>query len=310
MLVSVTVREVMRPGVVTTAPSTTVRAAAKTLIEEDIGSVVVTDDGETVGIVTKTDVTACLARDADADAVTVDEVMSAPVETIAASENIEQAAELLRKYDVNQLPVTDEGDLVGVVNVTHLSYYLPQIALRSFERPARGRETRTESGPGLLYEATDWTTEHVCRDPDRISVGDVVRFSKTLDDEDVFDFADATGDTNRLHLDDAYAEETRFQQRIVHGVLTVGVVSAALARLPGLVIYISQQSSFQGPVAVGDHVTAVCEVVEDLDGDRYRLSTRVLDGDDDPVLHGESTVLIDALPESERREPAAVPTAE
>jgi acyl dehydratase/CBS domain-containing protein len=299
MLISVTVREVMNPDVVTVPPATSVREVAALLYDRELGSVAVTESGDTVGIVTKTDAVGCLAHDADADALTAGDIMSAPVVTISASASIERAAEKLRDNDIKQLLVTEDGELVGVVNVTNLSYYLPQLAIRSTAEPGEHRGRRADSGPGLLYENVGWETEYVCEDDDCVLVGDTVRFSKDLTDEDVFDFATVTGDTNRLHLDEGYAVETRFQRRIAHGVLTVGVVSAALARLPGLVIYLSQQASFVGPVDIGDRVTAECRVIEDLDGDRYRLQTNVFDGADDLVLDGEATVLIDDLPPSE-----------
>jgi acyl dehydratase len=125
----------------------------------------------------------------------------------------------------------------------------------------------------------------------------VVRFSKRLDDGDVRAFARASGDENPVHLDADYAAGTRFGGRIAHGVLTLGVVSAALARLPGLVIYLSQSVRFVGPVTVGDRVTAVCEVVDALGGGRYRLWTEVSDGDGDPVVEGEAVVLVDQRPD-------------
>jgi 3-hydroxybutyryl-CoA dehydratase len=126
----------------------------------------------------------------------------------------------------------------------------------------------------------------------------VVRFSKPLDEAEVEAFADASGDTNRLHLDDEYARGTRFGRRIVHGTLVAGVVSAALARLPGLVVYLSQEVSYLGPVDIGDRVTAACEVVEEAGEDRYRLTTTVTDGDDETVVDGEAVVLADPTPET------------
>jgi len=137
-------------------------------------------------------------------------------------------------------------------------------------------------------EATDGT----------LSVGDCVRFSKTLADEDVTRFAAASGDTNPVHLDDEWASETRFDGRIVHGTLAAGLISAALARLPGGVIYLSQDVEFQAPVRIGDRITADCEIVEDLGGGRLRLRTTVAK-DDQQVIDGEAVVLIDDVPDHE-----------
>ncbi|WP_255151514.1 MaoC family dehydratase [Halorarius halobius] len=139
-----------------------------------------------------------------------------------------------------------------------------------------------------------WEVDLDAGDP--LEVGDSVRFSKTLTEADVERFALASGDTNPIHLDADWAEETRFEGRIVHGTLVAGVVSAALARLPGGVIYLSQDLEFQAPVRLGDRVTATVEVVEDVGGGRYRLRTTVA-GEENVAIDGEAVVLIDDLPD-------------
>jgi len=149
----------------------------------------------------------------------------------------------------------------------------------------------------VAFGDAGWTMERTTDEYDELGVGDYVRFSKPLVDADVNAFAQASGDTNRLHLEDAFAEETRFKGRIVHGTLVAGTISAALARLPGLTIYLSQDLEFKGPVRIGETVTAECEIVEDLGEHRYRLSTAVYDEDEEAVIEGEAVVLIDEQPE-------------
>ncbi|MFA9416610.1 MaoC family dehydratase [Natrinema sp. HArc-T2] len=151
--------------------------------------------------------------------------------------------------------------------------------------------------PSIDYSDLDWQFDRTVDDSDHISVGDTVTFEKALTDEDIRAFAAVSGDTNRLHLDDEFASETRFGERIVHGTLVSGLISAALARLPGLTIYLSQDLEFSGPVGIGDRVSARVEVVESLGNDQYRLETLVRDEDDDTtVINGEAVVLIDDLP--------------
>ena len=134
--------------------------------------------------------------------------------------------------------------------------------------------------------------------PEQLGVSDRIEFTKTLSDNDVRQFAAASGDTNPLHLDDEFAEQTRFRGRIAHGTLVGSLISAALARLPGLTIYLSQDLEFHNPVRIGDRLTAECEIVEDLGDAQYRLTTRVLDGDE-VVIDGEAVVLIDELPDAD-----------
>jgi len=132
--------------------------------------------------------------------------------------------------------------------------------------------------------------------PGRLGVGDRIEFTKTISENDIKQFAAASGDTNPLHLDDEFAEQTRFRGRIAHGTLVGSLISAALARLPGLTIYLSQDLEFHNPVRIGDRLTAECEIVEDLGDDQFRLTTRVRDGDT-VVIDGEAVVLIDELPD-------------
>ena len=144
----------------------------------------------------------------------------------------------------------------------------------------------------------EWHVELSEDHPDRLGVGDRVEFTKTISDGDVRKFAAASGDTNPLHLDDEFAGRTRFKSRIAHGTLVGGLISAALARLPGLTIYLSQDLEFHNPVHIGDAVTAEVEIVEDLGNDQYRLTTRVVDAGE-VIIDGEAVVLIDDLPEDD-----------
>ncbi|MFC4249124.1 MaoC family dehydratase [Natribaculum luteum] len=157
-------------------------------------------------------------------------------------------------------------------------------------------ESDAETIPSIGRERRPWQFERTVDDPVAIDVGDVVTFSKTISDDDVRNFAHASGDTNRLHLDEEFAAETRFGGRIVHGTLVSGLISAALARMPGLTIYLSQDLEFVGPVSIDDRLTATVEVVENLGGDRYRLET-VVESDDGVVVDGEAVVMVDPLPE-------------
>lgn len=131
----------------------------------------------------------------------------------------------------------------------------------------------------------------------QIEVGDTVEFEKRLADEDISQFAEVSGDTNPLHLDEEFAAGTMFSERIVHGMLVSSLISAALARLPGVIVYLSQNLEFHNPAHVDDHVTAECEIVEDLGNDKYRLTTRVVGGDD-MLIDGEAIVLVNDHPEA------------
>jgi len=161
-----------------------------------------------------------------------------------------------------------------------------------------GDDTDTATREDVDAETTlpEWHADATTEAREQLSVGDRFEFSKTITEADIQRFAVASGDTNPLHLDDEYAEKTRFGGRIAHGTLVGGLISAALARIPGLVVYLSQELEFHSPVRIDDRVTAECEIIEDLGNDQYRLRTRVMNGDE-AAIDGEAVVLIDDQPD-------------
>ena len=69
---------------------------------------------------------------------------------------------------------------------------------------------------------------------DELTVGQTAEYSKQVTDQDVLSFAGITGDFNPVHVDGEAAAKSRFGGRIAHGMLSAGLVSAAIANeLPG-----------------------------------------------------------------------------
>lgn len=181
-------------------------------------------------------------------------------------------------------------------NRTAMEAFTPPSANAVPSNNANDEETSREKAIEPAGDLSEWTTES---DVDgELSVGDFLQFSKTLSEADVDRFAAASGDTNPIHLDEEWAEETRFNGRIVHGILASGLISAALARLPGSVIYLSQDLEFRAPVRIGDRLTADVEIAEELGGGRYRLRTTVSEDTDELVIDGEAVVLVEEPPDA------------
>lgn len=125
-----------------------------------------------------------------------------------------------------------------------------------------------------------------------VAVGDRAQRLVVVSDEQLEQFALATGDRNPIHFDDAYAAETRFGGRIAHGMLVGGLISALLANeLPGPgTVYLGQELRFRAPVRPGDQVRCEVEVTE-LDGRRITLATRAWVGET-LVVDGTARVLV------------------
>ena len=81
---------------------------------------------------------------------------------------------------------------------------------------------------------------------DELNVGDSAKFSKTISESDIYQFAGVTGDFNPAHVDEEYAKNTYFKTRIAHGMLTASFISTVIGTmLPGPgTIYMKQAVSF------------------------------------------------------------------
>jgi 3-hydroxybutyryl-CoA dehydratase len=130
---------------------------------------------------------------------------------------------------------------------------------------------------------------------DEIAVGACAEHAKTVTEADVVLFAGVTGDFNPVHVDAEAAAASPFGERIAHGMLSAGLVSAAIAmKLPGPgTIYLSQSLRFTRPVRIGDTVTARVEVAEVLAARRrVRLLTTCRNQRGETVLDGEALVMV------------------
>ena len=125
--------------------------------------------------------------------------------------------------------------------------------------------------------------------------GDTASISKTITDDDIQKFADASGDHNPLHLDDEFAKSTRFGRRIAHGMFSASLISAVLAnQLPGQgSIYLAQTLKFVAPVFPGNTITARVTVISIRDDKPVmKLETVCTNQHDEVVIKGEATVLV------------------
>lgn len=126
-----------------------------------------------------------------------------------------------------------------------------------------------------------------------LEIGMQRHLTKEVTDRDIELFAEVSTDRNPVHLDEAYAQDTIFEGRIAHGMLTAGLISAVIGeQLPGHgTIYMGQSLKFLAPVRPGDVVRAEVTVMEiDHAKRRVTLKTECLVAGK-PVLKGEATVL-------------------
>ncbi len=131
-------------------------------------------------------------------------------------------------------------------------------------------------------------------DIDQLRPGMAVEMGRTVSEADILAFAGVSGDTNPVHLDAEFAAQTQFKERIAHGMLSAGFISAVLGtRLPGPgAIYLSQTLRFRAPVHIGDTVVVRVCVKEVLaEKRRVVLETLCLVGET-TVVEGEAVVYL------------------
>ena len=58
-----------------------------------------------------------------------------------------------------------------------------------------------------------------------LKIGDKAQFTKQIKEEEVILFAKISGDDNPIHLDEEYAKNSIFKQKIAHGFLVGSLIS-------------------------------------------------------------------------------------
>src|SRR5437879_10338272 len=98
-----------------------------------------------------------------------------------------------------------------------------------------------------------------------VPVGKSTRFSKTVSESDVYQFAGITGDLDPNHVDEEYASKTSLGGRVAHGALILGYSSAASTRIledfeRPMVSVGYNRVRFLKPVRLGDTLTIDYEI--------------------------------------------------
>lgn len=131
-----------------------------------------------------------------------------------------------------------------------------------------------------------------------IKVGDTASITREITDQDLRAFAALSGDRNPVHLDEAFAQTTRFGRRIAHGMFGASLISAAIGmKLPGTgSIYLSQTLKFLQPVYIGDTLTVRITVQKVREEKSIvTLETVCENQNSETVISGEAVVLVETL---------------
>jgi len=109
------VRDVMISPVITISPEETVANAAKVMLKNGIGGLIVSDNSQAIGMITERDFVGLLAKKKTPGELFVKDVMAKRLVTISPNEGLMDAAKLIVKTGKRKLPVMDNGKLIGII---------------------------------------------------------------------------------------------------------------------------------------------------------------------------------------------------
>ena len=127
MVVSLTVKSILRPIVALDRKKSS-REGASAMVKNNIGSVVVSDSGKYIGIVTERDlVKKVIAVGKDPTKTTLGEVMSAPLITIDTSRGLGEATSLMLQHGIRRLIAVENGKMVGIFTQRDLQQKVDEV---------------------------------------------------------------------------------------------------------------------------------------------------------------------------------------
>jgi CBS domain-containing protein len=117
---------VMRTQLVTARPDQTAAEAIRTMLDAGVGSVVVCEGPEPVGIFTERDVLRLAGNGAAFGTTLLRDVMTPNPLTASADDGILAAAQLMGERNLRHLPVVEGGNLVGIVSIRDVLGFLAE----------------------------------------------------------------------------------------------------------------------------------------------------------------------------------------
>lgn len=130
-----TMKDVMTHNPTCCDASTPITDVARMMRENDVGDVIVTKDGKICGILTDRDIVVRCVADGGLDSATAEDICSEHITRLSPDDKLEHAVKLMAKKAIRRLPITDDGEVVGVVSIGDLALAIdPRSALGSISR--------------------------------------------------------------------------------------------------------------------------------------------------------------------------------
>ena len=116
------IREVMTADPHTISSDATLQDAAREMQSDDIGAVLVTDNGDVAGILTDRDIVVrAVAEGRDPSSTKVADVATRDVKTLTPDSSVDDAIKIVREQNVRRIPVVEDGRPAGIVSIGDLA---------------------------------------------------------------------------------------------------------------------------------------------------------------------------------------------
>jgi CBS domain-containing protein len=126
--VSLKVEDVMVKEVITIDENATVKEAAEIMNKFEIGCLIAVRKGKAMGIITERDLLKRVVAEAkNAHKTRVKDVMSSPLVVVEPNMDLEEAVKLMFQMKIKKLPVVDGKRLAGLVSLTDIARFQPQM---------------------------------------------------------------------------------------------------------------------------------------------------------------------------------------
>ena len=116
------IKEVMTADPHTVSSDATLQDAAREMQSDDIGAVLVTDNGDVAGILTDRDIVVrAVAEGRDPSSTKVGDVATRDVKTLTPDSSVDDAIRIVREQNVRRIPVVEDGRPAGIVSIGDLA---------------------------------------------------------------------------------------------------------------------------------------------------------------------------------------------
>ncbi len=139
------VQEIMSSSPSTGRPDMTVKDAAFLMLHEGVGSLVILEQGEPIGILTERDILYKVVAESELPSrIKVEKIMSSPVITVSPDSSVAVAAKRMSDLHLRRLPVVKKGKLIGMLTEKDILRLSPSLIALTREWAILGVNKRVE----------------------------------------------------------------------------------------------------------------------------------------------------------------------